>query len=470
MSGSRAARSLGRLARTSGALLLLAATVAVPVRAAGGVDFGTPEAKVSYNDSIEFTVPITTTAALDRAELWLRFPGTIGPFVTVVPTPGTASKTLTYRLDLTGEGHIVPNTDIVATWAAYPAGSSTPVLSAPQTIHYRDTTHDWKSLATDLVTVHWYDGTQSFGQRALDMADQSVRHTASFLGVEVKEPIDFYIYADQPALLEALGPGTREWVGGTSRSDIRTLFALIGPNEISDRGISVVVPHELVHLVFDSAVDNPFRGPPLWLNEGLAMYLSEGYTADSRSTVESSARSGELIPFRALSGSFPTDSTRTHLAYAEVASAVDYMVRTYGPKALVALATAYKDGPTDDEAFTKAFGVDLGTFQAGWLADLGATAPSAYGPQPNPTGPVPPGWGVTPPSPAPGATPAAGGGASPSATAAPAVGASPAAPAGQANGPAVGRDERGLALAAVVVVVIIVFAGLLVARRRTAGP
>ena len=91
------------------------------------------------------------------------------------------------------------------------------------------------------------------------------------------EPIDFFIYADQDAFYDALGPGTRENVGGQAHADIRTLFALITPSEIDDAWVEIVVPHELTHLVFDTAVDNPYHFPPRWLNEGLAVYLSEGY-------------------------------------------------------------------------------------------------------------------------------------------------------------------------------------------------
>ena len=43
------------------------------------------------------------------------------------------------------------------------------------------------------------------------------------------EPVDFFIYADQDAFYDALGPGTRENVGGQAHADIRTLFALIAP-------------------------------------------------------------------------------------------------------------------------------------------------------------------------------------------------------------------------------------------------
>ena len=67
-------------------------------------------------------------------------------------------------------------------------------------------------------------------------------------------------------------------------------------------------------------------------------------------------------------------------------------MRPKGQDALVALVAAYGDGLTDDEAFTSALGLDLAAFQAGWLADLGAAAPTQYGPQPAPPGPLPSGW------------------------------------------------------------------------------
>ena len=60
--------------------------------------------------------------------------------------------------------------------------------------------------------------------------------------------------------------------------------------------MGIVIPHELVHLVFDQAVDNPFRAPPRWVNEGLAVYLSEGYTGSDKAAVEAAVRAGDLMP------------------------------------------------------------------------------------------------------------------------------------------------------------------------------
>ena len=133
----------------------------------------------------------------------------------------------------------------------------------------------------DVVRVHWYEGDQAFG--AAGAADRRRRRSPrrrQLLGVTETEPIDFFIYADQDQFYDALGPATRENVGGEAHADIRTMFALITPGEIDDRWVEVVVPHELTHLVFDTATDNPYHEPPHWLNEGLAVYLSEGYDVE----------------------------------------------------------------------------------------------------------------------------------------------------------------------------------------------
>ena len=144
--------------------------------------------------------------------------------------------------------------------------------------------------------------------------------------------------------------------------------------------------------MFDTAVDNPYHYPPRWLNEGLAVYQSEGYGAADRSAVEAATRDNSLTPLPGLSGQFPTSGDGFRLAYAESVSAIDFFVRTHGQDALVDLIGSYADGKTDDEAFEAAIGQDVEAFNAAWLADLGATTPTRFGPRPAPLGPLPSGW------------------------------------------------------------------------------
>jgi len=462
--GFATARELGIRVLASLALAVAAlAPAAIPAWAAG-VTFGAPAAKAVYGESITFTVQLDRSGPLARVELQLGFPGGLGPLVVAVPVTNAASQTATYVLDVSGSGHVVPNTTIEATWAAYPETGKPPVLSATQTVHYADTEHDWRTLKGDVVTVHWYEGDQAFAQRALAIGDKAVKDTSALLGVDNVRPVDFFIYADNDSFRKALGPGTRENVGGEAHADIRTLFALIEPSAIDDAWVGIVIPHELVHLVFGDAVENPFRAPPRWFNEGLAVYLSQGYVASDRSAVEAAVKSADLMPLTALTGQFPTDPELTSLAYAESVSAVDHLVRTYGQEALLKLVDAYATGPTDDEAFTTAIGKDVEGFEQGWLDELGAPVPQEQGPKPAPAGPVPPGWeGQAPgqPTTPPGATDGA-----------PASGAPPTAAPTQAGGDggSTGSSSLPLVLLGVAAVIVVVVVGFVVARRRTPAP
>ena len=464
--------SLRRLARAVPLLLVLAALL-VPASATHAASsagtFGETQVKATYNQSLEFSIPFTSDVVPSRVEVRVVFPGAIGPFIAEVLVATTAgTNTLRYTMDLSAGGHMVPNTTLSISWAAFDTAGSTPVVSDPFTYRYLDTSHDWQTVAGDIVVVHWYSGSEAFARKAMAIGDKAIADTSSLLGVTETRKIDFYIYGDDASFRGALGPGTRENVGGQAHADIRTLFALITPDQINDAWVGIVIPHELTHLVFDTAVKNPYRFPPRWLNEGLAVYLSQGFDASDRSLVASAVSSGDLIPLTALGGQFPTDAQKTYLAYAESVSAIDYLVGSLGKDALVNLVLAYKAGLTDDEAFTKALGMDLAAFQQGWLTDLGAKTPTQYGPKPNPSGPLPPGWGA-----APGASANPGTSSAPGATSTPASSGDTAATAAPAPGS--GSDSSGsgdvtLILLAIVVVSGAMLAGLVLAGRRASAP
>jgi len=67
------------------------------------------------------------------------------------------------------------------------------------------------------------------------------------------------------------------------------MFGLIPPNEVATARGRPDRAHELTHLVFDTAVRNPYHYPPRWLNEGVATYLTEGFSPWLRTAVEAAA-------------------------------------------------------------------------------------------------------------------------------------------------------------------------------------
>lgn len=385
--------SLPRRATGLAVVALLLAGLAAPrptSAASPPVTFAPPSGSFVFGTSITFSDAAVLPATPRRVELLLTQPGSSGPTVIGVANPGAGQHTLTEVLKL-ADGHIYPNTTFQARWRVTDT-DGTAELGPSVSLVYLDTRFAWQTKVGPIVRVHWYQGDDAFGARALAIGEQGIANAAALLGVTETKPVDFYIYASNTPFYDALGPGTRENVGGLANAQIRTLFALITPSEINAPWVGTVIPHELTHLVFNTAIDNPYHAPPRWLNEGLAVYLSEGYTPAWRSAVTSAVGSGGVIPLGGLIGQFPTTADQFLLAYGESVSAVDFMIRNYGKPALVKLIRSYSGGGSDDEAFSAALGVDTAGFNAAWLKDLGAVTPQAYGPQPAPAGPLPAGW------------------------------------------------------------------------------
>jgi peptidase MA superfamily protein len=394
---SARARATSARARSLVALVLAAGIAAAGtpfatvVRAAGVVSFGAPTIHSTFQVGIDVEEPVTLPAAVHRIEALVHTGSDTRVLADDVPLPAGAGPTsLTYHIDAP-PGQLLPNT-LVQVHFRVTLADGTAEEGPIATVRYEDTRFAWKTLTGTIVRVHWAQGDDAFGQRALQIGDKAVADTSRLLGVTETSPIDFFIYPDTKSFYDVLGPAARENVGGVAFPDIRTLLANIGPNAVNDAWVGTVIPHELTHLVFGTAVDNPYHAPPHWFNEGLAVYLSQGYDSGDRSEVANAVGNGSIMPLAALDGQFPTTADRFSLAYAESVSAIDYLIRTYGQAALVTLIHTWGGGVADDEAFHSALGVDVAGFQAGWLKGIGAPEPRPAGPKPAPPGPVPPGW------------------------------------------------------------------------------
>jgi hypothetical protein len=450
--------------------LVLAIAGIAPVGAAS-VDFGEPSAEAVFTEaarSLTFTQPVTLPSKATRVEILLELPDSLGPYVREVTAPaGTGAQRLLFDWDFVEDGYLVPNTPVTASWRVTvgEGAGATVAVGPPVRIVVEDQRYDWRTKNGDFVRLHWYDGSEAFATRALAIGDEAVRKAAELFGVEETVPIDFFVYADSSGLYGAMGPGTPENVGGQAHPDIRTMFASIAPGGVDDPWVADVVPHELTHLVFATAVENDYHQPPRWLNEGVATYLSVGYTPEWRGTTEAAIRGGTLVPLHALVDQFPTTSTLFYQAYGISTSAVHYLIRTYGSDAMVTLVRSYAEGVSDDEAFRAAIGVDTAAFEAAWLADIGASMPEQQGPRSAPPGPLPPDWVG---SPVPGQTSAPG-----NATPAPsgATGgptATPAPSAGESGTPGSGTGDTVVLVGAgvVVLVAVVVLAAWAVRGRR----
>lgn len=389
---SGAVRRIGLLPLVA-AWLLLAHVAPAPALAVDPT-FQAATATSTFGESITVEQRVSLPAGVTRVEAYVRSNSGSSIYLAEIDNPGQGAHTLRYEHE-TPSGSVFPNTRFEVGFRVT-SQEGTFIDGPPASLTYGDDRFAWRTIEGDVVRIHWYEGDEGFGRRALEVGERAVEEATTLLGVQETEPIDFFVYADRSAFYDVLGNSLQENVGGLAWPPTRTLFANIAPSEVSDPWVSAVVPHELAHIVFYTATRNPYREPPHWLNEGLAEYLAKGYSRDDRANVERAVRSGDLMPLHALALQFPSTAERFSLGYDESVSAIDYMIRAHGEEALVRLIRSYADGVSDDAAFSAALGVDLAGFEAGWLADLGADTPAPYGPRPAPVGPLPPGWNAAP--------------------------------------------------------------------------
>lgn len=364
---------LGGLSGLLAVLFAVAGVTPATIRAGGG--FGDLDANATFGVDMTFSTT-WTGAPPDRVELLLGFGGEER---LVVPVD-LVSGQLDYRRDL-ADGYVPPNTSVAYRWRAVTGTQIT--LSRERTLLYDDDRpgFDWRQTRIGSATVHWYGGNATIARRFGDLAGAAADAAAELLGHPLADPIDIFVYDGREAFLGAVGPEAREWIGAAAYPHLRTVYMWLGAG--STAYLETTLAHEVTHVVFQDATDNPFHEPATWLNEGIATWSELGNADTERDLVGLEARSAEgLMAFEALTDQFPIDARGASLAYAQGTTIVDLIIHDYGTGAVAAMAESYRSGATDEEAILAGTGVSFEELRAEYFAAFGV-------PEPEPVEPLP---------------------------------------------------------------------------------
>jgi hypothetical protein len=369
---------MGRLIRAgrlvSAAVIATAWSLGSVAPAAAFDGFGALRADATYDQEIRFEVDLHGTAP-DRLELLLRSADTDADFVVLVePSGGTG----TYVWDTATE-YVAPNTPITYQWRAIDGDDV--ALSEEETVLYDDDRDglDWETASIGEATVHWYGDAEAQARRFGELTAGGVDRAEELLGVQLAGPVDIFVYDTQEAFFGALGPGTREWTGAAAFPALRTIFMWLQGG--SESYLETALVHEVTHLVFHDATDNPYHEPASWLNEGIAVWSETQDADDEAAMVESEAGNGGLLAFEALTDRFPIDDRGGRLAYAEGASMIDLIIDRFGTDALAEITASYRDGASDAEALEAGTGMAAEALYADFYAAFGADEPQPVTPE-----------------------------------------------------------------------------------------
>ncbi len=231
---------------------------------------------------------------------------------------------------------------------------------------YVDNRFPWAEREADGVKLHWYAGGEPFGQAALDAARQGMKRARDLLLVVPAAPIDVYVYASLVDLQKAFEMGGITWAGGHASPDLRVALVAIAPGPEQGLEMDRKIPHELAHILTYDLARERYPKLPVWLREGIASRAELSVNPDYGRAISLSAENGTLIPFGELCGSFPPDSGRAFLAYAQSEAFTRYFIEKYGQAGLLALINAYGDGLDCEQGALRATGKPLSQLQAEW--------------------------------------------------------------------------------------------------------
>jgi hypothetical protein len=339
--------------------------------AQAGITAAQDRAEIQFPDSLTFSVELQSRAEIQQITLEYRVQQvTCGEVIAkAFPqfTPGKA-VTATWTWEMKQSGSLPPGAKIYWLWQVTDAAGNT-LTTQEQSITWLDNTHAWQTLSGKNVNLHWYDGTDTFGQELLDAAVAALANLEQNTGLKPKKTIDLYIYANTDDLRAAIlyEPG---WAGGQAFSQNDIVIIGISAGQI-DWGKGAIA-HELTHVLVGHLTFSCLGFVPGWLVEGLAMYGEGGLDDFSKAAFEQAVADNTLISVEALSGGFSENPDKANISYSESYSLVNFLIEEYGKDQMLALLKALKEGAAVDEALEAVYGYDINGLEDDWRDNIGA--------------------------------------------------------------------------------------------------
>lgn len=289
------------------------------------------------------------------------------PHITNIGTPAHTITLHSYE-DISGTNFASPGTVVTYYWQLQDAQGHS-YTAPPQTFTITDTRFVWQHLNQGKLQVNWYNRPIDFGQTILSQASMSLNRIAGNLGGSPLAPINLWIYQTTGDFHGSLPPGTYEWVGGIAFPKLNQASIVV--QNTDDITLTRDMPHELTHLLFHQLGGQNSIYTPTWFDEGLAVYNQAYHEAAMKQTFQQALKNHALLPLGTISVSFPADSNKAYLAYAQSWNLVAYMYTTFGEPKIAALIKALNNPALDfNDELTRTVGIDQDHLENQWHLSL----------------------------------------------------------------------------------------------------
>ena len=332
------------------------------VQGQGGIEVKDAQVVIVFGEQITFQARLNAPVPIKQASILFR---EVNEEVTRVETLEVGEDgTVSFRYD--ASQNVLPPFSTIVFWYQVTLADDKTYTSVPIRFRYDDNRFPWREAVSGPVTVHWYDGDDAFGQGALDAAGAGLLAMNDIIPLSLDAPLDIYIYSNIGDLQGALELGGETWVGGHANPELGVVMVSIAPGAGQSIEMETEIPHELAHVMLYRLLGDGYDRLPVWLSEGIASMVELYPNPDYAQALTIASENDSLLPFADLCDSFPPDSGRAFLAYAQSQSFTTYLHNTYGTTGLMSLANAYVDGLSCELGAARALSTPLSQLETRW--------------------------------------------------------------------------------------------------------
>ncbi len=267
-----------------------------------------------------------------------------------------------WNWDMRRTGGLPPGTSVQYWWTVQDA-SGNRIETSLAILQFDDERFTWQNLTEGMVTLHWYEGEQSFADEVMLTIEDALNWLEADTGATLLEPVEIYLYADSQDLQGSM-IFPQEWTGGVAYPRYGRIAIGINPGNL-DWGKRALV-HELTHLVVHQMTLSPYGGMPTWLDEGLAVRSEGSLVYYYVNALNQAIESNSLISVQSISSPFSAIPDLATLSYAESYTVVDYLITTYGKDKMFELLETFREGASYDGALMEVYGFDIDGLDRLW--------------------------------------------------------------------------------------------------------
>lgn len=329
--------------------------------------------KVTFNfpETATFSAQLTASAAISAVTLeYGDEEQTCGQVIAEAFPQFTPAKTVDveWTWDMRQSGSLPPGASLWWRWR-YIDEAGQEYVSDTQQATWLDDIHDWQSISSGNLRLHWYGSDKAFAQTMLDAGLEGLKRNEEQAGLVTAAQVNIYVYPNYRDMRDAV-LYEPSWTGGQAYPEHNIVIMGISTSDSAWNQDAII--HELTHVLIGHFTFSCIGSVPAWLNEGLAMFSEGDLDSGTKAQLDQAIQSNTLIAVRSLSGGFSELPDKADISYSESYSVVKFMIDIYGRQKMTNLLIALREAKPVDTALLEVYGFDTDGLEDAWRKAVGA--------------------------------------------------------------------------------------------------